>query len=292
MKTKVLYLAIVLVMTFSLVTCSPRIDTTQTSDADNESTFGQSGLVLLLGAFGQEIDGLRRNLRVEKITCKQGFELYRGNYENQDVLLVRTGMGKERAENATNFVLENYPVTAIVSLGFAGRLNPELEIGDVILCSTLYSENGSDQNDPKAEPYTSDASLIALASEGLADLDVNYLIGTSVSVLELECDLEKQQELAETFHADVVEMESYWIAKIAADHGILFIAIRSISDSGNDIQPFDQILSEEGELLWDEAIVSFTLHPHYLLKVFNLYLHVRVAHDKLTTCVLNLLPKM
>ena len=292
MKTKILYLAIVLVTIFSPIACSSDVVTTCTSGAGNESIFGQDGLILLLGAFGQEIDGLRRKLDVDKVTSERGYELYCGNYENRDILLVRTGMGKKRAENATESVLGNYPVTAIVSLGFAGGLNPELEIGDVVLCSTLYCENGSDQENPEAAPLSSDANLTALASESLEEIKVNYHIGTCVSVLELESDLERQQELAETFNADMVEMESYWIAKIAADHEIPFIAIRSMSDSGNDIQPFDEILSEEGDLLWDEAIVSFTLHPQYLFKVFNLYLNVRVAHENLTACVLNLLPKM
>ncbi len=302
MKTKVLYLAIVLVTVVSLTACSwgigedtsqlPTIETTQTTNGGNNSTAGRGGLILLLGAFAQEIDGLRRQLDVVEVVAEQDYELYRGKYENRDILLVRTGMGKERAESATKSVLDHYPVSAIVSLGFAAGLNPELEIGEVVLCSTLYGENGSGQKDPRAEPYTSDAALLSLASDGLDDIEATYRIGTSVTVLELESNLQKQQELAETYHADVVEMESYWIARIASDRGIPFIAIRSISDKGSDVQPFDRILSPEGDLLWDEAIVSFTIHPQYLFKVLNLYLQVRVAHKNLTACVLNLVTRM
>jgi adenosylhomocysteine nucleosidase len=300
-KTKVLYLAIVLAMVFSLNACSSgigedlsrlsSIDTIHMTDGGNNSIAGRTGHILLLGAFGQEIDGVRRYMDVEEVVDEQGYELYRGKYANRDILLVRTGMGKERAESATNSVLEHYPVNAIVSLGVAGGLNPDLEIGDVVLCSTLYGENGSGQEDPRAEPCTSDSYLISLASQGLENIEVNCRIGTSVSVLELDSDLQRQQELAETFGADIVEMESYWIARIASDRGIPFIAIRSISDRGSDVQPFDQILSPEGDLLWDEAIVSFSLHPNHLLKVLNLYLQVRVAHRSLTTCVLNLVAR-
>lgn len=302
MKTKFLYLAILLVTVFSLNVYSPSIsedvsqrsiiDTTQIAKGENKSTVGLSGHILLLGAFRQEIDGLRRQLDVEEVIAGQDYELYRGKYENRDILLVRTGMGKERAESATKSVLEHYPVTAIVSLGFAGGLNPELEIGDVVLCSTLYSANGSVQKDPKAGPITSDANLVSLASEALEDIEANYRIGSSVTVLQLESNPQKQQELAETFNTDIVEMESYWIARIASDWGIPFLAIRSISDRGNDVQPFDQILSPDGKLLWKEALVLFTIRPHYLLKVFTLYTQVRVAHKYLTACVLHLLTKM
>ena len=297
MKTEVLYLTIVLVTLFSLIineniSQASNIDITQIAKGENKSTTVQSGFILLLGAFGQEIDGLRRQLDIEEVVAGQDYKLYRGKYENRDILLVQTGMGKKRAESATKSVLERYPVTAIISVGVAGGLNPELKIGTVVLCSTLYYANGSDQKDPKAESYASDANLISLASEGPEDIKANCYIGSSVTELQLECSPQKQQELAETFHADVVEMESYWIARIASARGIPFIAIRSISDRGNDVQPFDQILTSDGKLLWKKAVVCFTTHPHYLLKVFTLYMQVRVATRNLTACVLNLVTKM
>jgi len=219
--------------------------------------------------------------------------LYRCRYGNTDILLEKTGQGKERAESATESVLEHFPVAAIISVGFAGGLNPERDIGDVILCSTLYCANGSGQEDPKAAPLTSDANLIYLASEGLPeDMKANCYLGSTVTELQLDLNLQRQQELADSLHADVVEMESYWIARIASDRGIPFIGIRAISDRGDDVKPFDQILTSDGELLWKKAVVCFTLHPHYLLNVFKLYLQVRVAARNLTACVLHLVKDM
>jgi adenosylhomocysteine nucleosidase len=301
-KTKVLYMAILLVIVFSLISLPninenirqlSDIDITQIAKGENSSTTGQSGFILILGAFGQETDGVRRQLAIEEVVTGQDYKLYRGKYENRDILLVQTGMGKERAESATKSVLEHYPVTAIISLGVAGGLNPERKIGDVILCSMLYFANSSDQKDTKAELVTSDANLISLAHEGLPeDIVDNCYIGSSVTELQLDLDLRRQQELFETFHTDVVEMESYWIGRIASDQGIPFIAIRAISDRGYDVKPFDQILTPDGGLLWKKALVCFTIHPNYLINVFNLYMHVRVATKNLTACLLNLVAKM
>lgn len=298
MKTKILYLAIVLTTLFSLIINVnigqlSNTDIARIAGGENEITTGQSGFILILGAYGEEIGGLRRQLDVEEAVAEQGYMLYRGKYENRDILLVRTGQGKERAESATESVLEHYPVTAIVSVGFAGGLNPERNIGDVILCSTLYYANGSGQEDPKTAPLTSDANLISLASEGLPeDIKANCYIGSTVTELQLDLDLQRQQELADSLHADVVEMESYWIGRIASDRGIPFIGIRAISDRGDDVKPFDQILTSDGKLLWKKAVVCFTLHPHYLLNVFKLYLQVRVAAKNLTACVLHLVTKI
>jgi len=297
-KTRVLYLAIVLITLFALtvnvdISQLSNIDIPQTADGEDEIATGQSGFILILGAYREEIGGLRRHLDIEEVVADQGYMLYRGKYENRDVLLAKTGQGKERAESATESVLEHYPVTAIISVGFAGGLNPGRNIGDVILCSTLYCANGSGQEDPKAAALTSDANLISLASEGLPEgMKANCYIGSTVTELQLDLDLQRQQELADSLHADVVEMESYWIGKIASDRGIPFIGIRAISDRGDDVKPFDQILTSDGELLWKKAVVCFYLHPHYLLNVFKLYLQVRVAAKNLTACILHLVTKM
>ncbi|MCJ7522870.1 MAG: hypothetical protein MUP21_11755, partial [Dehalococcoidia bacterium] len=173
-------------------------------------------MLAILGAFGQEIVDLRRQMVIEEVITRRDCTLYRGKLKNRDALLVKTGMGKERAENATNFVLERYPVTTIISLGFAGALAPELRIGDVVVCSTLYCAHGPEQAGQRAEPCASDAGLISLASQGSGEIAAKFCLGTCVTVLLLYSSTQKMQELYETFHTHIVDMESYWIARIAS----------------------------------------------------------------------------
>ena len=94
------------------------------------------------------------------------------------------------------------------------------------------------------------------------------------------------QELSVTFHAHIVDMESYWIARIASAQQIPFIAIRSISDTTQDgVQPFDQILASDGKLLWKKAVLCFLLHPQYLMNVFNLFRNTRPAKRNLAAFI-------
>jgi adenosylhomocysteine nucleosidase len=95
-------------------------------------------MLAIMGAFGQEIIDLRRQMVIEEVVARRDCRLYCGKFKNRDTFLVQTGMGKERAENATQFILERYPVTAIISLGFAGALAPELRIGDVVVYFTVH----------------------------------------------------------------------------------------------------------------------------------------------------------
>jgi adenosylhomocysteine nucleosidase len=243
-------------------------------------------MLAIFGAFGQEVVDFRRQMVIEEVVVRPVCKLYLGKFKKRETLLVQTGMGKERAENATQFALERYPVTAIISLGFAGGLAPELRIGDVVVCSTLLCAPGTEQKEEKLEPLAPDANLLSLASQGTEDKATRFCLGTGVTVLQLDSDRQKMQELSETFHAHIVDMESYWIARIASAQQIPFIAIRSISDNiGSSVQPFDQILASDGRLLWRKAALCFLSHPQYLVNVFTLFKNTRPAKRNLAAFV-------
>ena len=243
-------------------------------------------MLALLGAFGQEIADLRRRMAIEEVVAERHCKLYRGKFENRDALLVKTCMGKERAEGATKLILERYHVTGIISLGFAGGLAPELRIGDVVVCSTLYC-------DSSAEVFASDARLLSLAAqapEGMAD---RVHLGSGVTTLYVDANPQKMRGLRETFPAHIVDNESYWIARIASASHIPFIAIRSISDDmQHSVQPFDRILTADGELLWGKAVLSFLSHPWYLKNVFNLFRNTRPARRNMAAVISHLAAKI
>lgn len=243
-------------------------------------------LVAILGAFGQEIVDLRRQMSIKEARAGRECRLYSGKLKARDVLLVQTGMGKVRAENATRFILERYPVAAIISTGFAGGLSAELRIGDVVICSKLYGANGLEQERKNLEPLAPDANLLSTASRGVGNGAIPFHIVTGVTVPQLNSSARELQWLRESFHADVVDMESYWIARIASTRGIPFIAIRSISDNTeSSVQPFDRILASDGRLLWKKAVLSFAAHPRYLINVYTLYKNTRPAKRNLAAFI-------
>jgi len=57
-------------------------------------------------------------------------------------------------------------------------------------------------------------------------------------------------------------METYWIARFAAGHGIPFLAVRAISDSASEsLLPFDRFINATGAWLWKEALRYFLARP-------------------------------
>ena len=230
---------------------------------------------------------------IDEVDASRFCMAYRGRLKGRDCLLARTGIGKERAENAAQFLLRRYSVNSIISVGFAAALTPQLRAGDVVVCSTLHCATGSEDTGQRLESRASDASLLSLASQLLGVHPVSSCIGSSIVVPKLDSSPERIQELGEAFGVHVAEMESYWIARIASAHQIPFIAIRSISETMHDsLAPFDQILASDGRLLWRRAVPGFLLHPRYFVNVFTIFRRVQPARRNLGIFVGELVARM
>ena len=244
-------------------------------------------MLALLGALREEISGLRKGVLLEEVSTQQDYCLYRGKYRNKAVLLAQTGLGRERSERVTQFILERYPVTALVSLGFAGALTGESRIGDIILCSTLYCGNGQVNKKTRSEnQYHSDVSLVSRSLQYVGNTATRLRQGKSVTVTRPVLKPEAKEALGKAFRADIVDMESYWIARVASVKQIPFLAVRAVSDTIQDsLLPFDQILGSNGRWRWHKAVPYFLFHPEYLIKLFTLYRNAQQARKSLTIII-------
>jgi adenosylhomocysteine nucleosidase len=250
-------------------------------------------MIALLGALKEEVSDLRRQMGLEKVHAEPARHLYRGEHRGRDAVLVQTGMGRERAETATKLVLERYPVTVLVSLGFAGALTEDLKVGDVVVCSTLFCAEGRGQGATKPISYCSDDGLLRHATEALEGTAVRFCLGSGVTVPQVISTPEERRELRKAFDAHVVDMESYWIARIASDKRIPFVEIRSISDTPRDsLPPLGQMLTENGRMRWKEALSYFLRHPGLPIVLLGLAWNARRASRSLTIAVLSFVTRL
>ena len=248
-------------------------------------------MIAVFGALKEEVAPLRKRMRVEETANGPTCLVYRGKYSGRELVLVQTGMGKERAETATRFILDRYPITSLVSLGFAGALDDKLNAGDVILYSVVHCAEGAADAvaDLKASPvqsYVSGNDVLERAKRALKDGAVSFICEPGVSVRQVVLSPEDRGLLAEAHHAHVVDMESYWIAKIATEMGIPFVIIRSVSDTRHEkLLPFDQLMNEDGTIMWKATAAYFVCRPHHLAVVGRLYRNARKAQGSLVVAM-------
>jgi len=238
----------------------------------------------VLGAMKEEVATLRGQMAVEETTAQRGFTVFKGKYSGKDMLLVQTGMGRIRAERATQFVLEHYPLESMVSVGFAGALEKGLGVGDVIIWSTIYS--GNEDGLKTGDACHSDAVLLSQAQIAMAGQPFRILEGSGVTVPRAITRPESKEALGREYSAEAVDMESYWIGKAAQDRGVHFLTVRAISDTVEEHLSFlEQLFTDCGELCKVRAVIYFLTRPWQIAKLFVLGRSARRAEKNLTLFV-------
>ena len=204
-------------------------------------------MIALLAALEGEASGLRRRMAL----APQGVpglcgRAYTGQYQHQSVLLAWTGMGRQRAEASATAVLVRCQVTAVLSIGFSGALKGQLEVGDLVLASELI---GTDPPGNEIEPaiYEPNHGLLCAATEALDATTRSVVAGPTATTPGIIATPADKRRLGRRTGAIAVDMESYWVARLASERGLPFLALRVISDAQADLVPdLHQILDADG----------------------------------------------
>lgn len=223
-------------------------------------------MLVLFGALEEEISCFRSSMVIEDTDIYYGARVYRGSYKGKNLLLVSHGVGRRRASIICRWVIDRYPVSSIVSLGFAGALKPVSHTGDMFVCSSMMCAD-----DPTGIRQDADSILYSIAR----DCNIPGLsCGIGASANQPVSSPSAKQTLRRSTSADIVDMESYWISTIAQEYGIPLIVGRAVSDAVNDTLP---VLSS---YKWNKIINFFIRHP---VQGWTLYRGMRQARKSLTS---------
>jgi adenosylhomocysteine nucleosidase len=233
--------------------------------------------IALLAAIRSEVSGWLGHLSVENRWVMEGFTGWEGVFGPQKILLIQTGIGKDRAERAATLACEKYSLSGLISFGFGGSLTDRLKVGDLILCRSLLSSDPSETAlQVESDPAFLEAGL-SLRMDGFPALP-----GICISVEKLITDPVEKRLLGQQYVADVVDMESYWVGKASQDRGIPFLAIRAISDTVDRRLPdLGDLNSLPGHMVRKAAGFIFA-HPRELPGALTSLRDLRLAQRGLT----------
>ena len=80
---------------------------------------------------------LKEQMQITRQLTKAGMEFCEGILEGQDVVVVRSGVGKVNAAVCTQILIDVFDVKAVINTGIAGSLKAEINIGDLVISSDL-----------------------------------------------------------------------------------------------------------------------------------------------------------
>ena len=147
---------------------------------------------------------------------RNGIRIVRAAIGHRSIEVLHTGVGANICRERIGKFLENQQFDFLISAGFAGSLNRELEVNDV-----LVAKNFSTVNLKHAQSSLSNVSIHA----------------ANMSTVPALIDSSKERErIARESGASAVDMETEFIAQACAAHGIPLLALRVITDTPT--QPF------------------------------------------------------
>jgi 5'-methylthioadenosine/S-adenosylhomocysteine nucleosidase len=160
-----------------------------------------------------------------------------------DVPLFGTGVGKVAAASVTTRVILEHKPDAIIFVGVAGSLAPELKTLSVVVASEaaqwdvdleIINQTPKGTLNDGRQFIKLDARGSQLALEAGERLGYQTKMGRIVSGDSFLADAAKAAWLRQTFNADAVEMEGAAALQVADDHGVPMVLIRVISDGAGD----------------------------------------------------------
>ena len=204
----------------------------------------------IIGAMEEEVAALKEKMTIEEVRTTAGMEFCRGICEGQQVVVVRSGIGKVNAAVCTQILCDLFGVSAIINTGVAGSLRNEINIGDIVLSEDAL-QHDMDATGFGYEPgviprmetsvFKGDEELIALAEKVCREVnpDIQTFRGRVVSGDQFISDKAVKERIDRLFSGYCTEMEGAAIAQTEWLNQVPFLVIRAISDKADGSAEMD-----------------------------------------------------
>lgn len=158
---------------------------------------------------------------------------YTGTYKGVPVSVMASGMGMPSIGIYSYELYKFYGVENIVRIGSAGSYTERLNVMDVVLSSSAYSDStfAKLQGNCDDHEILPSAELNAIVQKKAEELGIECNLGVVHSSDVFYSDAETWQEIKERTHSDCVEMESFALFHNANMLGKRATCLLTISDS-------------------------------------------------------------
>ena len=190
------------------------------------------------------------------------------------------GIGREAGGRLTP-LLEEAPCRLLVSLGYAGALDPHLRPGDLVVGNAYFHG---------ADPPVSGVPLATRAAVLLRESGLSVREGPVLTVDEPLLSPRAKRRALFGSGALVVDMEGRWIAEAAQRKGVPLVGIRAVLDEARFPLPafVAAIIADSGRREWAHAIQAMS-RPSAFRSILPLALKSRVASRSLQVAVQSIL---
>lgn len=191
----------------------------------------------IIVAMGSELEMLLPLVEEIKETTVNGFLIYQGRMGDNEIALMRTGIGKVNAAVGAISLIDSFNPDLLVNTGIAGGTGRGAGILDVVIADKVgyhdvYCGPGNARGQVQGMPELFDCRGAALVNLAAVSGNPRVKRGTIASGdLFVSTPAELEAVLAVRPEAIAVDMESGAIAQVCWIRDIPFLAIRVVSDT-------------------------------------------------------------
>ena len=168
-------------------------------------------MIAVTFALPAESSGFLRLLQNKSKRRNNGITTIAGKIDNHVIEIFHTGVGGKICRQRIARFLKDRKLECLISAGFAGALNDQLGVGDLLLARNFSTAD------------------LSLTLDSLAHLPIH--IANLLTVPSMIDSSEERNRIAQTTGAVAVDMETEFIACSCAEHGVPLLSLRVISDT-------------------------------------------------------------
>lgn len=212
----------------------------------------------ILCAMDEEIETLKKALTHDYIVDVSGVSFYQGTINDQEVVLVRSGIGKVQAGLTTALLITKFHVDVVINSGSAGGIGQGLHVGDVVLSTqTAYHDVDARAFDyvygqlpGQPARFDADKEWVARLEKAAESTGLNVKTGLIVSGDQFIASHEQIAQILKHFpDALSSEMEGAAVGQVAHQFNTPYVVVRAMSDVGDENAgvSFDDFIIEAGK---------------------------------------------
>jgi adenosylhomocysteine nucleosidase len=174
-------------------------------------------MIAITFALPAESSAFLSQLRNKSRAGRNGIQTIRGEINHRPIEVLHTGVGEKVCRQRLEKFIEDQEFDLLISSGFAGALNDELQVGDLLLARNF--------------------STIELSArqESLSNLPIRVAdLLTAPSLIDSS---DERNEIGRKSGAAAADMETEFIAGMCAARGIPLLSLRVITDTPRESFP-------------------------------------------------------
>ena len=212
------------------------------------------GTIAIIAAMPEEVAEVKNKMTDTKTEQYFGKDFTCGLLSGKECVLAESGVGKVNASGVTQFIIDKYSPEAIINVGSAGAVEPNVRLGDIVVSSSCVQHDFDITAFGREKGFITGVGKNIEADQRLIDIiesatrpqsgDYNVFKGIIASGDCFVSTAEKKAEIHNEFGALCVEMEGAAVAQICKTRSVPFVVIRSISDTleGDITLTFEEFL--------------------------------------------------